>query len=93
MAMGGHVSVLMQPWEVVIIGGAAAPGPVGGGGAMTMDAALRLAAPRVEPLGPDLLVTVYVPATTRHLASATDSYTEATIAAFPSPAALTPEPV
>jgi diaminohydroxyphosphoribosylaminopyrimidine deaminase/5-amino-6-(5-phosphoribosylamino)uracil reductase len=90
---GGLVHKILAYVAPVIIGGAAAPGPVGGGGAATMDAALRLVAPRVEPLGPDLLVTAYVPGATRHLASAAGSYTEASTVAFPSPAALTPEPV
>jgi diaminohydroxyphosphoribosylaminopyrimidine deaminase/5-amino-6-(5-phosphoribosylamino)uracil reductase len=51
----------------VIIGGAAAPGPVAGAGAPALAAAPRLTRPALERLGPDLLLTAYVPATTRHL--------------------------
>jgi diaminohydroxyphosphoribosylaminopyrimidine deaminase/5-amino-6-(5-phosphoribosylamino)uracil reductase len=51
----------------VIIGGEAAPGPVGGHGAQTMDAALRLAPVRIERLDPDLVVEGYIPETCPHL--------------------------
>ena len=90
---GGLVHKVLAYVAPVIIGGAAAPGPVGGVGALTMDGALRLTAPRVEPLGSDILVTAYVPATTGHLASAAGSYTEATDPARLASAALTPEQV
>lgn len=56
----------------VIIGGAAAPGPVAGRGALTMDQALRLANTRVERLGADVLIEGYVPATCGHLPLAGD---------------------
>lgn len=51
----------------VVIGGAAAPGPVAGDGAPTLAAAPRLTRPAIDRLGPDLLLTAYLPDTTRHL--------------------------
>jgi diaminohydroxyphosphoribosylaminopyrimidine deaminase/5-amino-6-(5-phosphoribosylamino)uracil reductase len=88
---GGLVHKLRAYVAPVIIGGADAPGPVGGVGALTMDAALRLAAPRVESHGADLLVTAYVPGAFSHLSRFADSYTESAIATHPAPVALTPE--
>ena len=63
----GVVQKVLAYIAPVIIGGAEAPGPVAGLGATTMTEALRLTATRVEQLGPDTLVTAYVPATTEHL--------------------------
>jgi diaminohydroxyphosphoribosylaminopyrimidine deaminase/5-amino-6-(5-phosphoribosylamino)uracil reductase len=44
-----------------------AAGLVAGAGAPTLAAAPRLTRPALDRLGPDLLLTAYVPATTRHL--------------------------
>jgi diaminohydroxyphosphoribosylaminopyrimidine deaminase/5-amino-6-(5-phosphoribosylamino)uracil reductase len=51
----------------VIIGGHAAPGPVGGRGVPTMALADRLTAPTYQSLGADLLISAYQPALTAHL--------------------------
>jgi diaminohydroxyphosphoribosylaminopyrimidine deaminase/5-amino-6-(5-phosphoribosylamino)uracil reductase len=51
----------------VVIGGAGAPGPIGGLGAGPMAEAARLVGVRTRLLGPDILLTGYDPATTGHL--------------------------
>jgi diaminohydroxyphosphoribosylaminopyrimidine deaminase/5-amino-6-(5-phosphoribosylamino)uracil reductase len=75
-AGAGLVHKVLAYIAPVIIGGATAPGPVAGEGVATMADALRLTQPRVECFGPDLLVTAYVPTTTRHLPLAGDAAQE-----------------
>lgn len=55
--LGDRVAAFVAP---LLIGGDGAPGPFGGLGATTLDAAWRAQGMRAEPVGPDILLTVEV---------------------------------
>lgn len=59
----------------ILIGGAEAPGPVGGHGFEALEEAPRLERVRAEPLGTDTLITGYLPGHEGHLTAVLDGLT------------------